>query len=462
MSTTMMHRATIAAALAGLAGAGCFHDNANYCEDAPFHNCRNLIDAGPQACTGDPECSSPQVCDVAGTMTCVECTPAKHEACMGATPACIHDRCQPCTEHAQCGDTSNVCLPDGTCAQATEVAYVDPEGTDNMTCSQRMPCTKVSSALATGRPYVKFHGTTDEAVSISGGRVVTFLADPGARLTRGTGNGAIVTVQDNGTSLSVYDLAISDAPNQPGGIGCVIPTAGGTPALSLTRAKLTNNPGGGISAGGGMLTVSQSTVSGNAGGGISASGGTVAISRSTISGNAGGGISVTGTGTAFDLENNFILFNGTATEPGATQNGGVVITSNTTGSKLERNTIAYNASSGLSFRGGLSCNAPLVSARLNLLFHNTESDATGGTKNDATTQKNDAGSCQYGNTLAVSTDAGNLGFKSPTRAPFDFHLTSASPPMVVDAGGACAGVDVDGQPRPGGAACDLGADEYHP
>jgi hypothetical protein len=140
----------------------------------------------------------------------------------------------------------------------------------------------------------------------------------------------------------------------------------------------------------------------------------------------------------------------------------VVLASSLPESILERNTIAFNQSSGVAFRGGISCNAPLVAAAGNLIFHNTEGDGAGGTKTDATTQKNDVSSCQYGNTLAIPTDAGNLGFKSPVIAPLDFHLTSASPPTIVDAGGTCSGIDLDGDARPIGAACDLGADEYHP
>src|SRR5262249_36591789 len=147
-----------------------------------------------------------------------------------------------------------------------------------------MPCTLVSKALATNRPYVKLTGTTDEAVTVDNGRGVTFLAEPGAKLTRTTGTRAIVTGRDNGTSLTLYDLSIGNAPNNPSGIGIVIPAAAGAPTVALVRVTVANNPGGGISASGGSLTVSQSTISGNAGGGISASGGSLTVSQSTISG----------------------------------------------------------------------------------------------------------------------------------------------------------------------------------
>jgi hypothetical protein len=74
-------------------------------------------------------------------------------------------------------------------------------------------------------------------------------------LTRTAGNGPIVTVQDDGTSLSVYDLSISNAPNGLSGVGCLIPAGAGSPALLLTRATITNNPGGGVSISGGTFVI---------------------------------------------------------------------------------------------------------------------------------------------------------------------------------------------------------------
>ena len=444
---------------------GCENANPNYCPGVLNDNCLNLdasIDAPPR-CTSDPQCTVPGlgVCDVASSMVCVQCTTAEPSACMGAAPACVSNTCQECTEHVQCA--SNACLPDGTCGNDMSVAYVEPMpvGNDNSACSKEAPCATVMMALSTGRPYVKFHGTTDEAVSIKGGRVVTFLADSGAKLTRSNGNGAILTVQDNGTSLRVYDLTIANAPNDPSGIGCVAPTAGA--ALAFTRVTISNNPGGGISVSGGALTVLQSTLSGNAGTAgtaISASGGMLTVSRSTIVNNPGGGISVTGATSVFDISDTFIVYNGRALgQPSDV--GGAALTANMSGSKFEWNTVAFNESNGLTFRGGSSCNGPMVAASGNLIYHNTEPDGLGGTKTDATTQRNAIG-CQFGNSLAIPTDAGNVGFKSPIVTPFDFHLTSASPATIIDAGGACSSIDYDGDMRPVGAACDLGADEYRP
>jgi Right handed beta helix region len=210
---------------------------------------------------------------------CVQCT--DDGACAGPTPICGADHaCHACTTHADC-DT-RACLPDGSCGDDTRVAYVHPAGDDNLFCTSAAPCTRVSRALATGRPYVKIVGTIDEQVVV-GGQVVTLLGGPDAKLTTfASGPGTIVTVRGDGTSLTIYDLSISDA---LGGIGLQI-LAGGSPSVALVRAKLINNQGGGILAeGGGDLTVTQSQISRNVGGGITVNDGTFAVVGNVFYGN---------------------------------------------------------------------------------------------------------------------------------------------------------------------------------
>jgi hypothetical protein len=174
---------------------------------------------------------------------CVQCTVAEAEACAGTTPICgSNDTCRSCPAHTEC--PSDVCLPDGSCSDGSDIAYIDPGGSDNAICTKAMPCTRVAKALATNRPFIKFHGSTTEAVTVAGGRDVTFLADPSAKLTLDSG-GAILTVHDDNTKLTVYDLSISDGQNV-NTIGLVVPAGSGAPSIAMTRVKISNDPGGGI------------------------------------------------------------------------------------------------------------------------------------------------------------------------------------------------------------------------
>jgi hypothetical protein len=287
------------------------------------------------------------------------------------------------------------------------------------------------------KPTVKIAAGTvaDTKTTTIDGKAVTILADPGAQLGRANA-GVILQVQNDGAGVKIFDLEVTGGTG-PANAAISIPN-GGAPKLTLTRV----------------------TVDGNQGVGISAAAGTLTVLQSTIINNAGGGISVTGATSIFDISESFIVRNGGATNQPSLI-GGAALTTVTAGSRFEWNTVAFNESDGSTFRGGVSCNVSLATAAGNLIYHNTEPDGAGGVKTDATTQRNAVG-CQYGNTLAVATDPGNLGFKSPLVMPFDFHLSSTSPATVVNAAGACSGNDFDGQARPIGGACDFGADEYSP
>jgi Right handed beta helix region len=419
-----------------LLAAGCLYaDDPYYCPGMP----NNFCAAQGVRCTSNAQCAgATSVCDVAGSGTCVQCTASDASACGGDTPVCGADlACRGCARHAECAAAA--CLPTGACGDDREVAYVSEGASDAGLCTQALPCGSLARALTTGRPYLKISGALAESLLVERGRQLTVLAEPGARLTAGR-SGTIVTVRDTGTALSIYDLTLADAANSAAGYGVLVPPGSGAPAVELRRVTISNCPAGGISFGAGRLRMGQST----------------------LTGNGGGGLSISGIGTAFDVSANVIVYNGRALGAQASGVGGVAITANTAESRFERNTVAFNESNGLTFRGGVSCNAPLVAAAGNLLFHNVEPDGNGDVRNDVSTQRNQANACGFGDSLALASDAQNLGFASPLIAPLDFHLTSATPTTVRDAGGACTGLDLDGAPRPFGAACDLGADEYQP
>jgi Right handed beta helix region len=428
--------------------AGCARpENPYFC---PGRNANDNCDEppAPSSCTSNAQCAKPTpVCDFAGSMACVQCTPDQPGACSGATPACDEDRtCRACRAHAECA-VSGTCLPDGSCADLAQVAYVKPAalgGTVNTSCTLQRPCTMVAHALATGRPYVKLAGTTDEAITVQGGRVVTFLAEPNAKLTRTTGVGAILTVLGNNTSLTIYDLSISN----PSGVGILIPPGSEAPTLSLIRSKVMNNPGGGISASGGTLIISQSTISGNAGGGISASGGALTVSQSTISGNSGGGISVMN-GT-FNITNCLIFRNG---DSSSSLFGGASLKTASTNNVFAFNTVADNQiPNGSLLAGGVTCDIPGFAGANNIIVRNFVNN------DPMKINSNTSGMCTYP-TSTIATTVSGLSFVSPDDTPHNYHIMPGSTAIDQGTTPSTVSVDIDGDHRPQGNAPDQGADE---
>lgn len=400
-----------------------------YCEQHPGNQeCQQTYPDADTRCRSNAACMAPTaVCDLAGSMMCVQCVaPDQTAACTGKTPACGSDRaCHACSKHDDC-PLSSACLPDGSCATETDVAYVDPAQGSGATCSLAMPCKKVSDALATNRRYVKLTGMIDEAVTINN-QNVTILAAPNTTLTHSM-PGVIMRV--DGTSMvQIFDLTITGGLGATG-VGISMPT-GNMASLDLERVTVNSNAGGGISMGGGTLTVS----------------------RSEISANNGGGVQMTTDGVIV-LTNNFIHHNGNNIN-GAF--GGLSLRP-AAASRVQFNTIVDNQANigAASAAGGVFCDVPGFVADDNLIFRNT-----GGTS--TTTQT--FGSCTYGNSfVAAGTSAADNTpqFKHPNLSPFDYRLTANTPTTIRDAAGNCSIVDFDGYQRPFGAACDLGASEYHP
>ncbi len=416
-----------------------------YCPGAPDDNCNNIDAPDPPECTSSAQCSAPKpVCDLA-TQTCVACTASDHNACVGTTPICGSDQtCHPCTAHTDC--VSNACLPDGACGDDTNVAYVDPMGTDNPTCTKGSPCTKLDKALATNRKHVKFHGRTNAQVTLT--RDVVLLADPGAQLSD-TGLGILIRVE-GASKVAIYDLEITSALGiNNAGISL---QPGNTATVSLTRANVTGNGGAGISVSGGTLTVTQSTLSGNAGGGISVTGGTLTVTQSTLSGNAGGGIAVTGVGATFDITNNFIFRNG---DQDMSAFGGLNLGITMPGSnRLEFNTIVDNRAAIAS--GGVICGVATFSAPNNIIARNSVAGST-----TAPGAQTSAG-CAYP-TSRVQNDVSGLGFIDPEApAPFDYKLTGVSNVIDQATTPSTVVIDYDADARPQGGQKDIGADEYRP
>ena len=378
----------------------CKEKNSEYCNGHPedVANCP-LLDGG--RCTTDNQCGN-GVCDTASS-TCVQCTPEKAAACTGATPVCVDNACNRCTAHAQCAG-SNVCLPDGSCAVETDVAYVDAAGTDNTMCAKAMPCTRLTSALTTTRRYIKLRGTIDDQVSINN-QDVTLLAEPGAKLTSTT-NGLLLEVRGS-SHVSIYDLEISGASGSVG-YGISMPT-GNTAVLVLRRVKVLGNAAGGISISAGDFDIANTIVATN-GNGSSLMGGI------KIDGIAGGGTH-----------------------------------------RLEFSTITANVGPG-TVNTGISCGTvltPLTFAN-NIIYGNIVSSGgkqIGGSAN-CIVAHSDVGPDAATGTGVINVDPLFVG-----AATGNFHLMPTSPAKDVADPASTLDTDIDGDARPQGPARDMGADE---
>ncbi len=368
----------------------------------------------------------------------------------------------PCTTHRQC--ESNVCLPEGKCSDGEDVAFVDPSGEGSL-CSLSSPCSSIESALKTGRAYLKMTGITTarDTVAITG-KKLTVLADSGAKLTRDT-PGPLVMVT-RGSQVAIFDLEIAGA-RGPEGIGIWMPTANNS-NVSLERVTVGPNSRDGIRAEStGIINIYQSMITGNYWGvlakestvnvrqstirkslvvGVSSTKAAVQIDRSTIENNGKGGLAVV-LPPEFQITNNFIVQNGN--EPstiGGNPGVGAIyikIDSGTSARKLAFNTIADNNVEAGQRTGGVTCFGEVQTAN-NLIYRNALGSL--GSQTD--------GDCTYGKSVVTAPDP---GFRSAT----DYHLTPATPAGTIRDAFDCANSeDIDGDARPQGGRCDLGADEY--
>lgn len=354
--------------LVSLAVVGCKEQNDNYCAEAPHTNCMNLFDAAIEHCMSDQQCT-PNICDLTGSMTCVQCTGSRPEACTATTPVCGTDNtCRACTSHSEC--SSNVCLADGSCAVETSVAYVAPAPAGSgSTCTKTTPCGTLQAAIQTDRPYVKVAAglvNKDSQTTTIDGKTVTILAEVGAKLDR-DGDGPILLIQSSGAggaNVRIFDLEITGATGAPGGDGIRLTALGGTPSLELTRVTIDKNQGVGVTSAGGSLTVSQSTFGGNDGGAITASNSSLTVSRSTFNGNQGGGISeMNGT---FVIVGNVFFNNG----GNGSSVGGIAITTGSNAvNRLEFNSFNLNSTqTGLG--PAIQCAAGAFVAKNNIMSDN--------------------------------------------------------------------------------------------
>jgi hypothetical protein len=242
-----------------------------------------------------------------------------------------------------------------------------------------------------------------------------------------TENGAVGTfLMENSVVEKTAGLAGS------GIVGEVYP--GGSLSMTIDGSRIYRNALYGIHVIGADLTVTNSTIDGNRRGGIHLNGGSTAtISNTVIARNRGfdyAGAIHQFDGT-LDLVNSTIRRNRSFCRL-APCGGGVVVEG---GSIALTNTIVFENVTG---RGG--ADDLVIAAGAASIDHSDLGDVYG----------------------SYSDGGGNLNVDPLCAGRDDDHLTAASP--VIDAG-TCSGApasDFEGDPRPTGGGCDMGADEYVP
>jgi hypothetical protein len=440
------------------ASLSCDSGNPYFCKGRAHDSCLN--EAGEYPCQKSADCSGQAgtlVCDAFTRNVefgvCRQCTELEADACQGATPVCGSDSaCRACKLDSEC--SSKVCdASNGACVAETAILYVDATGTGSQ-CTRTAPCDSFSKAVGiatTARATLWVApGSYSEKVSIDDKGLV--IAAVGASLSASSG-GQIVDITGS-SRVAIRGLRIHSGLGNNGDGLRISDKGGNSPAVTIHQVTIDANGGKGISAsGGGSVSVSQSTISANTGGGISASGGSVSVSQSTISANTGGGISVQD-GT-FEITNNVIVGNGSADMNTGSSYGGLSVSSPGNANVLQFNTVAFNhAKSTTLLAAGIACSVTNLVASGNIVTSNNEGLAF---------PPQTKGACTYGSSFtAPGSEMNTLRFKNIISNPPDFHLTAESPSSVLNAGGTCTGLDIDGDSRPQGGACDLGADEFKP
>lgn len=412
-----------------VAASGCMKQSEKYCAMHPEDtvNCPDGGGDGGMACVGDSDClaidPTRPVCTA--DRRCAECTVDDAALCTEGRVCTAENTCGDCTRHDQCA--SAVCQANGRCADEAMVAYVSPAG-GGSDCTKAMPCDDLVVAEGKVTPIIKVSGTvTNSSDVVFSDRSTTIYGDPGAAITR-DGDGVIVTVENTGTTLVIYDLRIFGATG--GGIGHgVYVEPQGNPTLALHRVLIESNDGSGVRA---------------------TDGGDVTISRSVIANNTGSTGVVLMNGT-FAVSNTIIAQNGRTTL--MTSPGGANLQP-ALPSTFEFNTVADNVTSGgAGFYRGIFC-TPGVAIANSIIAGN---DVTG---------------CNVTYTLATPGDgasgAGNVTgdpmFTSTTTpsAPTFYRIDPASPAKDIADTAATLAMDIDGNMRPIDGRSDAGADEVVP
>jgi hypothetical protein len=387
-----------------------------------------------ESCVVDAECpgfagdTAHEFC-VAGQ--CVSCRGTND--CGGTAPVCDANACRACKHRDEC-DTG-VCGTDGSCIDAAQIAFVQTSGSPNTDCTQAAPCTIGRAVALTGRKYVVIASgtyTNASTVDVSGVRWFVGTGATRPRITN-SGTGPVFRLQPNSDTrwenLEVFG-ARNTSSQRPYGSGLDAYDSGtGSRSLELVDMLLSQNEYAGLDCQACTAKIRSSIFSNNPGAGIWSFNAMFSIDRSTFTGNSTGVYLYGGLHT---LTNSWFVRN--------SDSGVELCRSTTLTATIEFSTIADNQTVGIK-----SCNDSQVVFQNDLIVRN------------AATKSAELVSATFPGSI-ITTDIAAVKFKSPDIQPYDYHITAGSS-AIDQAVTSTVDHDIDGQPRPMGAAADVGADE---
>ena len=375
------------------------------------------------ACTADTQCPGAAEdakdvwCDAGA---CVECRDAND--CTTATPVCDASACRGCATNGECA--TGVCTTDGSCALASDVGYVAPNGVTTGNCPQNMPCNLVHGT-STGLKYLLLaSGTYTNAGSLSLTGTQWLIGVSTKPVITSSATGPIIQIVGT-TEIHLENVQISGATGSTDGSGISCTNGGGV--LTLRDVVVTQNQVDGLVSMSCSVDAATSQFINNGGIGLESQSNSLTADRCMFSNNQYG---MTFDGGTLKASNSFFTRN---------LKDGVQISTQINTVDFEFNTVVDNGEYGIVANSFHSLPNNVVARNTNL-----ETNCNG---------------CQLpGSIVMHGADVSTLHFLSPDAQPYDYHLGAGS--IAIDAAvAATLDHDYDGDARPKGAARDLGADE---
>jgi len=407
--------------------------NPNYCAGNPDNNCNETGGSNDGGIDGNESIScvntgcvgnaAGSVCDT-NTKACVQCTvgpSGDHSACALVTPICsTTDTCRACVANSECA--SDACLPDGSCAAPTDVAWVSSTGAGD--CSTpTSACSKVTTAQALSRSVIRISGTVTDNVTFNGGASRTLIGDDAGSSTITSTTGVLLTLTGTNAKFVVSKVNfVGTSTNLANGVVVVNDGMGHLPMLEMHQASIKSC--GGV--------------------GLYATGGTVNFERGMISSNLGGGVSLSS--TTYHFTNAIIATNGSTS---STATGGIYLLGGT--GVVEFSTIADNTGTNNGQSRGVNCQGTSASFDSVILNANATTQ-TGGTGCTFVYSSSwpDAVPTAAANTNDLNTEVTFIAnYRLPAGSPMKDHANTTSSVML----------DIDNDARPQDIVRDIGADE---